>query len=61
MVFMTTWLLEKNTTKPLLLFTVNMNTAEQWIVTAALVQAALIAVLLFVIKGGERKIQKGNR
>lgn len=38
-----------------------MNTAEQWIIIAALTQAVLIAVLLFFIKGGERKIQKGSR
>lgn len=29
-----------------------MNNAEQWIVIAALVQAVLIAVVLFGMKGG---------
>lgn len=38
-----------------------MTNAEQWIITAALVQAALIAVLIILIKNEGRRTAKKSR
>lgn len=38
-----------------------MNTVEQWSITAALVQAALIAVLIILIKNEGRRPAKKSR
>lgn len=37
-----------------------MNNVEQWIITAALVQAALIVMLIFLIKGERKTARKSH-